>query len=69
MRDQSEIHVRSKGQVFVGVYVANAGLEDVSIPTPVAAVADALRKEVPQALVLVVRAPPCCGAYRLAHHV
>jgi hypothetical protein len=38
----------------VGLYVGNEGLEDTAIPAALIKVADALRKELPQTLVMVV---------------
>ncbi|KAM0756611.1 UPF0172-domain-containing protein [Meredithblackwellia eburnea MCA 4105] len=49
-----EVYVKSKSQSFLGLYVANAGLEDASIPSSTSIVADALVKELGQAVVLVV---------------
>jgi hypothetical protein len=48
------VYAKGKGQVFVGLYVANRGIEDTSLPTATMRVADALKRELPQAFVLVV---------------
>lgn len=53
-RVQAEIHARSQGQVFVGLYVGNKGLEETGIPATLVKVADALRREFMEAIVLVV---------------
>lgn len=40
--------------MFVGLYVGNKGLEETGIPATSVKVADALRREFPEAIVLVV---------------
>ncbi|GAA5894398.1 hypothetical protein JCM5296_005156 [Sporobolomyces johnsonii] len=50
----AELFVKTQQQVFVGLYVANERLGDTAIPLSLAKVADAIRKERPEALVLVV---------------
>ncbi|ORY75053.1 hypothetical protein BCR35DRAFT_281011 [Leucosporidium creatinivorum] len=50
----AEAYTKTQGLVFVGLYVGNELLEDTSIPRAMAKVADALRKEFPQTLVLVL---------------
>ena len=52
--EQAEIHAKAQGQIFVGLYVGNELLEDTTIPLAMVKVADALRKEFPRTLVLVV---------------
>lgn len=51
---QAEIHARAKGQVFLGLYVANEGVEDTTVPPTTVSVAEAIRKEFTEAIVLVV---------------
>lgn len=51
---QAETYTKTQGLVFVGLHVGNELLEDIAIPRAMIKVADALRKEFPQTLVLVV---------------
>ncbi|KAI5478442.1 hypothetical protein MNV49_005083 [Pseudohyphozyma bogoriensis] len=50
----AESYARTQSQSFVGLYVANARLDDTSIPSSVISVADMIKKEFPLAVVLVV---------------
>ncbi|KAL8287659.1 hypothetical protein RQP46_003517 [Phenoliferia psychrophenolica] len=50
----AEIHAKAQGQIFLGLYVANEGVDDTTVPASTAAVADAMRKEFPQTLIVVV---------------
>ena len=52
---QAEIHAKAQGFVFLGLYVANEGVDDTTVPASTAAAADTMRKELPQTLVIVVR--------------
>ncbi|BGP44868.1 hypothetical protein JCM10450v2_000683 [Rhodotorula kratochvilovae] len=50
----AEIHARKEGRVFLGLYVANSRLGDVSVPHGVQRAADAVRRERSEAVVLVI---------------
>ncbi|GAA6001758.1 hypothetical protein JCM10207_002301 [Rhodosporidiobolus poonsookiae] len=50
----AELHCRQQQWVFLGLYVANERLGDTGVPRGVAQAASAIRKERPEALVLVV---------------
>lgn len=51
---QAELYAKSQGWLIVGLYVANAGLEDVAVPVTLGPAVDALRSNCPQGCVLVV---------------
>lgn len=51
---QAQIYADQQGLTFLGLYVANERLNDLAIPHGAQRIADALRKERPQAFVLVV---------------
>lgn len=44
-----------KGSRIVGVYVANEGVEDTAVPRTVGLIADQLREEFEETVILVVR--------------
>ncbi|GAA5918863.1 hypothetical protein JCM1841_002779 [Sporobolomyces salmonicolor] len=50
----ADLFVTTQQQVFVGLYVANERLGDTAVPLSLEKVANAIRKERPEALVLVV---------------
>jgi len=51
---QAELYTKSQGWLIVGLYVANAGLEDVTVPITLAPAVEALRTNCAQGCVLVV---------------
>ena len=53
-----------KGLRIVGVYVANEGVEDLAVPRTVGFVADRLRVEFEETIILVVRPRSLQSRYR-----
>lgn len=52
---QAEIHVKQQGKEVLGLYVANERIGDLSVPLGLGKVADMIRQDNPDALVLMVR--------------
>jgi len=55
---QAEVYAKSQVWVIVGLYVANAGLEEVGVPVTLGPAVEALRANCPQGCVLVVSSSP-----------
>lgn len=53
--EQAELHVKKQGKEILGLYVANERIGDLTVPLGLGKVADTLKKENPNAVVLIVR--------------
>ena len=52
---QAELHVKKQGKEILGLYVANERIGDSTVPLGLSKVADTIKKENPNAVVLMVR--------------